>query len=145
MIKSSQVNEGSGSLFLNWTTPNYAGGDLTVSYAYEIQYALTEASPTESNPDPITDPNPVPDETWQALSSNQQMFSDYVSPSNTKLPNTIVSAAYSIFAAQSGMIEEDKFIRWIRIRSIAKTLGIGTGSIGDLDSLWVVCNVITLD
>ena len=143
MIKSSEVNGGSGSLFLNWTTPDYAGGDLTVSYAYEIEYALTEASPLESNPDPLTDPNPVPDETWKPLSSS--MFSDYVSPSNTKLPNTIVSAAYSIFAAQSGMIEEDKFIRWIRIRSIAKTLGIGTGSIGDLDSLWVVCNVITLD
>lgn len=144
MIKSSEVSGGSGSLFLNWTTPDYAGGDLTVSYAYEIQYALTEASPVESNPDPITDPNPVPDETWQALSSNQQMFSEYVSPTNTKTSNTIVSAAYSIFASQSGMIG-DTFIRWIRIRSIAKTLGIGTGSIGDLDSLWVVCNVITLD
>ena len=144
MIKSSEVNGGSGSLFLNWTTPNYAGGDLTVSYAYEIQYALTEASPIESNPDPVTDPNPVPDETWQALSSNQQMFSEYVSPSNTKVPNTIVSTAYSIFASQSGMIG-DTFIRWIRIRSTAKTLGIGTGSLGDLDSLWVVCNVITLD
>jgi uncharacterized protein YjdB len=144
MIKSSEVNGGSGSLFLNWTTPNYAGGDLAVSYAYEIQYALTEASPIESNPDPVTDPNPVPDETWQALSSNQQMFSEYVSPSNTKLPNTLVSTAYSIFASQSGMIG-DTFIRWVRIRSTAKTLGIGTGSLGDLDSLWVVCNVITLD
>lgn len=144
MIKSSEVNGGSGSLFLNWSTPDYAGGDLTVSYAYEIQYALTEASPIESNPDPVTDPNPLPDETWQALSSNQQMFSEYVSPSNTKVPNTIVSTAYSIFASQSGMIG-DTFIRWIRIRSIAKTLGIGTGSLGDLDSLWVVCNVITLD
>jgi len=144
MIKSSEVNGGSGSLFLNWTTPDYAGGDLTVSYAYEIQYALTEASPIESNPDPITDPNPVPDETWQALSSNQQMFSEYVSPTNTKTPNTIVSSAYSIFASPSGMIG-DTFIRWIRIRSTAKTLGIGTGSLGDLDSLWVVCNVITLD
>ena len=144
MIKSSEVSGGSGSLFLNWTTPDYAGGDLTVSYAYEIQYALTEASPIESNPDPITDPNPVPDETWQALSSNQQMFSEYVSPTNTKTPYTIVSAAYSIFASQSGMIG-DTFIRWIRIRSIANALGIGTGSIGDLDSLWVVCNVITLD
>jgi hypothetical protein len=144
MIKSSEVNGGSGSLFLNWTTPDYAGGDLTVSYAYEIQYALTESSPIESNPDPVTDPNPVPDETWQALSSNQQMFSEYVSPTNTKVPNTLVSTAYSIFASQSGMIG-DTFIRWIRIRSIAKTLGIGTGSLGDLDSLWVVCNVITLD
>ena len=144
MIKSSEVSGGSGSLFLNWSTPDYAGGDLTVSYAYEIQYALTEASPLESNPDPITDPNPVPDETWQALSSNQQMFSEYVSPTNTKVPNTIVSIAYSIFASQSGMIG-DTFIRWIRIRSIAKTLGIGTSSLGDLDSLWVVCNVVTLD
>ena len=144
MIKSSEVNGGSGSLFLNWTTPDYAGGDLTVSYNYEIQYALTEATPLESNPDPVTDPNPVPDETWQALSSNQQMFSEYVSPTNTKVPNTLVSIAYSIFASQSGMIG-DTFIRWIRIRSVAKTTGIGTGSLGDLDSLWVVCNVITLD
>ena len=144
MIKSSKVNGGSGSLFLNWSTPDYAGGDLTVSYAYEIQYALTEASPIESNPNPVTDPNPVPDQTWQALSSNQQMFSEYVSPTNSKVPNTFVSAAYSIFASQGGMIG-DTFIRWIRIRSIAKTLGIGTGSLGDLDSLWVVCNVITLD
>jgi hypothetical protein len=144
MIKSSEVNGGSGSLFLNWTTPDYAGGDLTVSYNYEIQYALTETSPLESNLDPVTDPNPVPDETWRALSSNQQMFSEYVSPTNTKVPNTLVSIAYSIFASQSGMIG-DTFIRWIRIRSVAKTTGIGTGSLGDLDSLWVVCNVITLD
>ena len=117
---------------------------MTVSYAYEIQYALTETSPLESNLDPVTDPNPVPDETWRALSSNQQMFSEYVSPTNTKVPNTLVSIAYSIFASQSGMIG-DTFIRWIRIRSVAKTTGIGTGSLGDLDSLWVVCNVITLD
>jgi uncharacterized protein YjdB len=144
MIKSSEVNQGSGSLFLNWTTPDYAGGDLTVSYTYEIQYALTEASPIESNPDPVTDPNPVPDETWQALSSNQQMFSEYVSPSNTKTPGTIITASYSIFASPSGMIG-DTFIRWIRIRSIAKTLEIGIDSLGDLESLWAVCNVITLD
>ena len=144
MIKSSEVNGGSGSLFLNWTTPNYAGGDLTVSYAYEIQYALTEASPIESNPNPVTDPNPVPDETWQALSSNQQMFIEYVSPTNTKPPGTIITSAYSIFASPSGMIG-DTFIRWIRIRSIAKTLEIGIESLGDLESLWVVCNVITLD
>jgi len=67
-----------------------------------------------------------------------------VTPSTTITPNTLVTAAYSIFASPGGTIG-DKFINWIRIRSIAKTLGSGTGATGDLESLWTVCNVITLD
>lgn len=145
MIKS--LSDGKGVLFLNWTTPAYSGGDLTVSYTYEIQYALTELSPVNSNPDPVTDPNPALDQTWQSLSSNAQLFGEYGSlSSNTKTPGTIITASYSIFASQGGMIG-DSFIRWIRIRSVAipLELGLGIESRGDLDSLWAVCNVITLD
>jgi hypothetical protein len=143
MIKS--LSDGKGVLFLNWTTPAYSGGDLTVTYTYEIQYAMIEASPLESNPDPVTDPNPVVDQTWQSLSSNAQLFGEYGSlSSNTKTPGTIITASYSIFASQGGMIG-DSFIRWIRIRSVANTIEIGVDSVGDLESLWVVCNVITLD
>ena len=144
MIKSSEVSGGSGSLFLNWTTPAYAGGSLTVSYSYEIQYALSEFV-SESNPDPVTDPNPLPDtDTWMPLNFNEQLFGEYVSPATTITPSTPINAAYSIFASPTGMIG-DKFINWIRIRSIAKTLGSGIGATGDLESLWAVCNVITLD
>jgi hypothetical protein len=144
MIKSSEVSGGSGSLFLNWTTPAYAGGSLAVSYSYEIQYALSELV-SESNPDPVADPNPLPDtDTWLPLNFNEQLFGEYVTPSTTITPNTLVTAAYSIFASPGGTIG-DKFINWIRIRSIAKTLGSGTGATGDLESLWTVCNVITLD
>jgi uncharacterized protein YjdB len=145
MIKS--LSDGKGVLFLSWTTPAYSGGDLTVSYTYEIQYALTELSPVNSNPDPVTDPNPALDQTWQSLSSNAQLFGEYGSlSSNTKTPGTIITASYSIFASQGGMIG-DSFIRWIRIRSVAipLELGLGIESRGDLDSLWAVCNVITLD
>lgn len=146
MIK--RLSDGKGVLFLNWTTPAYSGGDLAVTYTYEIQYALTELSPANSNPDPVTDPNPVVDQTWQSLSSNTQLFGEYGGSlsSNTKTPGTIITVAYSIFASQGGMIG-DSFIRWIRIRSVANTieLGLGVDSVGDLESLWVVCNVITLD
>jgi hypothetical protein len=147
MIKSASVSGGSGAVFLTWRTPEYYGGDLTATYGYEIQYALSEQSPVESNPDPVTDPNPLTDadpETWQPLNLNEQMFGEYVSPSNTKTPRTIVNAAYSIFASQSGMIG-GSFIHWIRIRSTAKTLGTGAGALGDLPSLWTVCGVVTLE
>lgn len=144
MIKSSSVSGGSGSLFLNWTTPAYSGGSLAMLYNYEIQYALDEIV-NESNPDPVTDPNPLPDtDTWLPLNFNDQLFGEYVSPSTTKTPDTLITAAYSIFASPGGMIG-DKFINWIRIRSVAKTLGSGVGATGDLESLWTVCNVITLD
>lgn len=144
MIKSSEVSGGSGSLFLNWTTPVYAGGSLAVSYSYEIQYAISELV-NESNPDPVTDPNPLPDtDTWLPLNLNEQLFGEYVSPATTIMPNTLITAAYSIFASPGGMIG-DKVISWIRIRSTAKTLGSGIGATGELESLWTVCNVITLD
>jgi Fibronectin type III domain len=144
MIKSSEVSGGSGSIFLNWTTPEYAGGNLTVSYSYEIQFAMSELV-NESNPDPVTNPNPVPEpNTWLALNFNQQRFGEFVPPSTTITPKTLITAAYSIFESPGGMIG-DKFINWIRIRSSAKTLGSGTGATGDLESLWTVCNVITLD
>jgi hypothetical protein len=60
MIKSSTISNGSGALFLSWVTPQYFGGSLTEIYGYEIQYALTEQSPAESNPDPVIYPNPAP-------------------------------------------------------------------------------------
>jgi hypothetical protein len=146
IIKSTAVSGGSGSVVLSWKTPAYYGGDLTEIYDYEIQYALVEASPVDSNPEPI-DPNPPTDadpDTWQPLNLNGQMFGLYAIPENIKTPNTRIHAAYSINASQGGMIGTS-FINWVRIRSIAKTLGTGNSSLGDLPSLWVVCAVVTLD
>jgi hypothetical protein len=144
MIKSSSINGGSGALFISWLTPQYFGGSLTEIYGYEIQYALTEQSPAESNPDPVTDPYPAYSDTWQPLNLNEQMFGEYPSPSNTKTPGTLINATYSIFASPGGMIGT-AYIQWIRIRTIAKTMGTGNGSLGDSPSLWVVCNVVILD
>lgn len=146
MIKSTSVSGGSGSVFLTWKTPDYFGGILTEIYGYEIQYALIESSPVDSNPDP-TNPDPPTDadpDTWQPLNLNEQMFGVYELPDTTTTPKTLITAAYSIFASPSGMIGSS-FMHWVRIRSIAKTMGTGNSSLGDLPSLWVVCAVVTLD
>jgi hypothetical protein len=81
---------------------------------------------------------------WLPLNFNLQQFGEDESPSSTIVPKTIISSTYTIFASPGGLIG-DKFIKWIRVRSTAKTLGSGIDATGDLVSLWAVANVITLD
>lgn len=141
MIKSS--SGGSGAVYLTWTTPAYFGGNLTSTYSYEIQYSLQDIIP-DSNPDPLNTNPPSEFGIWLDLNFNQQQFGEDEGPSTTITPKTTISATYTIFASPGGLIG-DKYIKWIRVRSTAKTLGSGIDATGDMQSLWTVCNVITLD
>lgn len=129
LLKSASLNQGSGALFVNWTTPVYYGGTLSVRYTYEIQYSLSSSTPLAGD-----------DSVWSGVNLNPQTFVEYQAPATTKTPGTVITATYSIFSGPNGLIG-DSFMQWIRVRSIAKSNAAGSAGNSDSPSDWTVCGV----
>jgi hypothetical protein len=130
---------GSGAIYINWTTPAYYGGALTIRYAYEIQYALvidTDALSDNAN--------------WAALNTDTALFGEIEpSPNTSRIGGTIISAVYSIFSGYDGGLIVGllgtSFIRSVRVRSIAKSSASGSAGTSDAPSDWTVCGVNNID
>jgi hypothetical protein len=129
LLKSASLNQGSGALFVNWTTPVYYGGTLSVRYTYEIQYSLSATTPISGD-----------DSVWSGVNLNPQTFVEYQAPATTRTPGTVITATYSIFSGPNGIIG-DSFMQWVRVRSIAKSSAAGSSGNSDSPSDWTVCGV----
>ena len=129
LLKSAALNGGSGALFLNWTTPAYYGGTLAIRYAYEIQYSVLLNTPPAGD-----------DSVWLGVNLNPQTFGEYQAPATTKTPGSVITATYSIYASENGVIG-DAFIQWVRVRATARSSASGSAANSDSPSDWAVCSV----
>lgn len=139
LLKNAAMSGGSGALYINWTTPAYYGGELTIKYAYELQYALAIDSATLSD-----------DANWAPLNADTALFGEIQAPDTaTKVGGTIISAVYSIFSGYDGGLIVGllgtSFVRSVRARSIAKSSASGSSGTSDAPSEWIVCGVDNID
>ena len=139
LLKNAAMSGGSGALYINWTTPAYYGGELTIKYAYELQYALAIDSATLSD-----------DANWAPLNADTALFGEIQAPDTaTKVGGTIISAVYSIFSGYAGGLIVGllgtSFVRSVRARSIAKSSASGSSGTSDAPSDWTVCGVDNID
>lgn len=137
-LKSAAMSGGSGAIYVNWTTPAYYGGALTIRYAYEIQYALAVDTDTLSD-----------DANWAALNADTAFFGEIQAPNTTRIGGTIISAVYSIFSGYEGGLIVGllgtSFVRSVRVRSIARSSASGSSGTSDAPSEWAVCGVDNID
>ena len=138
LLKSAAMSGGSGAIYVNWTTPAYYGGALTLRYAYEIQYAMAIDTDTLSN-----------DANWAGLTAQPSLFGEIQAPATTRDEGTIISAVYSIFSGNAGGLIVGtlgtSFVRSVRVRSIAKSSASGSAGTSDAPSEWTVCGVDNID
>ena len=139
LLKNSTLSGGSGAIYMNWTTPEYYGGALTVKYGYDIEYALVNDTVSLSN-----------NANWAALNADTALFGEIQAPDTTKkVGGIIISATYSIYSGYAGGFIVGplgtSYIRCIRVRSIAKSTASGSSGTSDEPSEWTVCGVDSID